>query len=366
MPVTNWVDNTHYTAPTVLAIVANAISVTQLAHTVGGGTLTTINSGAANVLAVVNDEVMLRPSAPGGQVTIQPVAAGNIRTQYGQTLLLNAIEDWVLLRFNGAFWMVVDSSVIALLTSTLTLTAGGVIGGAGLLSEEVLVDTFGAVARQVLTTINGGTTGQNVRIRAASGARRVVLDNLGNIRTQQGIPMSVMDPVDYVDLQFNGTNWVCIGFNQAVSNEAGTNTVATSGTPTGPLPMRMQQVKIPLASLTAGAVTQDVVLGATLPAGSVVLDGFFNVRTIYTGVAMQTVTVSLGTVAALGSIRAASVDLIAAAATGFFFAARGVGIGTPGGGLQLTARFTTTNGNVNQITDGAMDVTVVYCVAPNI
>ena len=57
MPGNPWNDDLHYTAPTSLAVAANAIAITLAQHLVQVGTVRTLNKGAANVTAVAGDEV---------------------------------------------------------------------------------------------------------------------------------------------------------------------------------------------------------------------------------------------------------------------------------------------------------------------
>ncbi len=91
-----------------------------------------------------------------------------------------------------------DSYTIA--TGAITITRAGYFN----------IDTEASAASDDLDTISGGTNGDIIVIRAANGARTVVVkDSTGNIRTAGDFSMDSTD--DRITLIFDGTNWAEIG-----------------------------------------------------------------------------------------------------------------------------------------------------------
>lgn len=203
-----WIDSFHFSPPTNLAVVANAITVTQEQHTV-------LMAGAIKTLLTLTKAVIFE----GDVVTLRPDTAfalsirgtgGNIRTPLGVEIVLAAITDYATFQWNGTNWILIDTSVAALVASTFILAAGS-IGAAGELRERHLVDTEGAAALDQLDTIVGGVLGQKLRLSSVSIARDVEITSAGNIRTPYRLNVVLGTPVDYVDLEFDGTNWNVVG-----------------------------------------------------------------------------------------------------------------------------------------------------------
>lgn len=73
------------------------------------------------------------------------------------------------------------------------------------------IDTEGDAATDDLVTINGGTGGQTLMIRAADGARTVVVKNgTGNLLL--GADRTLDNVADTLSLFYDGTNWLETGF----------------------------------------------------------------------------------------------------------------------------------------------------------
>lgn len=207
MPNTDWVDDLHYTAPTALTPAAGAITVTQAQHLVDAGTISSINKGPANVLAVSGDEVVLRPN--GAVAVVIQGAGGNILTPLAYEVAMAVAADFALFKFNGASWVLVGQRVGTLTGSLLTIAAGAV-GVAGQVRGRHTIDTSGPAVED-LNTINGGVLGKKIRVSSVNAARDVVLTNAGNIRTSYRQNIVLGDPSDWVDLEFDGTNWNVVG-----------------------------------------------------------------------------------------------------------------------------------------------------------
>ena len=81
-------------------------------------------------------------------------------------------------------------------------------GAISILTTYQLVDTEGDIASDDLDTINGGTAGDVLILRAFHPDRTVVIKHgTGNIVLDSGEDYSLDDDVKVVALQFNGTSW---------------------------------------------------------------------------------------------------------------------------------------------------------------
>jgi hypothetical protein len=93
--------------------------------------------------------------------------------------------------------------------------SGGVVNITDARSGNITVDTEGAGASDDLDTItnSGGTyVHRRIRVRAANAARTVVLkDGTGNLTL--GADISLTDVDNYVELFYDGSNWVYVGLN---------------------------------------------------------------------------------------------------------------------------------------------------------
>lgn len=70
------------------------------------------------------------------------------------------------------------------------------------------VDTEIAAASDDLDTINGGSEGDLIFIKAANAARTVVIkDGTGNIKTNGGVDLSLDNSDDLIVLHFDGVSW---------------------------------------------------------------------------------------------------------------------------------------------------------------
>ncbi len=95
------------------------------------------------------------------------------------------------------------------LESAVELTiAGGIVTKS---RAHHTIDTQGDAASDELDTINGGSEGEVILVRAADGARTVILKHgTGNIWNPAEEDITLDDAGDYCFLVYNGTNWCAI------------------------------------------------------------------------------------------------------------------------------------------------------------
>ena len=94
-----------------------------------------------------------------------------------------------------------DATVLTIASGAITIT-----------QSYHSVDTEAAAATDDLDTINGGTVGDLIYLKAADGAHTVVLKyGTGNIVTPNASDYSLDDANKAVALLFDGTNWHLIG-----------------------------------------------------------------------------------------------------------------------------------------------------------
>jgi hypothetical protein len=90
----------------------------------------------------------------------------------------------------------------------LTIASGTVTKTQGCHS----IDTESDAATDDLDTINGGSEGDVIFIRPASGSRTVIIKHgSGNIRVPGAVDISLVDADDGIVLVFNGSNWTVVG-----------------------------------------------------------------------------------------------------------------------------------------------------------
>lgn len=86
------------------------------------------------------------------------------------------------------------------------------------------IDTESDAASDDLVTINGGSEGEVILLRPASGARTVIVKhNTGNIWLPGGADISLDDSDDYLLLIYSGSKWSGIG-GTGLSHTQGTDT----------------------------------------------------------------------------------------------------------------------------------------------
>lgn len=126
---------------------------------------------------------------------------------FAGTLPSNPGQDWDIKgTINGVFSSLKsDNRLLAAEASTLTIAAGVVSVG---LFSYYPIDTEAAAATDELDTINGGTAGQIIVLRAATSTRDVVVTEVGNIRLNAASStFTLNNSQDRIVLQYDGTVW---------------------------------------------------------------------------------------------------------------------------------------------------------------
>lgn len=180
------------------------------------GNITVVKGTAA--AAVPSGQTGPNTSAPiPGNITADKIIICEVWVGAGVTTILDAnlTDRRITLR----------PAVVALKDFTeLTINAGGAITVTQSLHT---VDTAADGATDNLDTINGGVTGMWVVLRAANGARTVVVrHNQDNIWLRGEANVSLDDLEDGILLIYDGAKWFDI-----TAGGAGGGTVGTSGTP---------------------------------------------------------------------------------------------------------------------------------------
>ena len=111
--------------------------------------------------------------------------------------------------------------------TTLTIASGAVTKT----QSYHFIDTEGAAASDDLDTINGGTAGDLLYLKAADGTHTVVLKHgTGNIVTPDGNDYSLDDANKMVALVFDGANWHLVG---SAGGSGSSTFIGDTDTPSG-------------------------------------------------------------------------------------------------------------------------------------
>ena len=126
---------------------------------------------------------------------------------FAGTLPTNQGQDWDIKgTINGVFSSLKsDNRLLPAESSTLTIASGAVTVG---LFSYYPIETEAAAATDDLDTINGGTSGQIIILRAATSTRDVVVTEVGNIRLNAaGSTFTLNNSQDRIVLQYDGSVW---------------------------------------------------------------------------------------------------------------------------------------------------------------
>jgi hypothetical protein len=153
------------------------------------------------------------------------------------------------------------------------------------------------------------------------------------------------------------------GVKVLMNPEAASMAAAYAGAAAG-VALQKRTVTVGEADLTAAATTQTISIGAVLPANARVLGVSLHTHTAFTGGGSSALKLDIGT--------SGDVDAIVAQADLFAAAVDGEAPSCPAGiapnklfatgGSQLTAKFTSTGGNVTVFTAGSVIIDVLFSV----
>ena len=213
------VDKIIYSKGDELTIASGVIAVTHSYHEVD-----TEGDAATDDLATINggvegQKLVLR--AADSSRTINIVQGGNIElTQDPRPL--NHKDDTIMLFYDGSDWLEM-SYMNSSLGTELTIASGAIT----VTNDYHKIDTEGDAASDDLVTINGGSTGQFLTIRAQNASRTVKCKTSGNLRLQMGSEVWLDNTIDTLTFVYNGTNWLQVA---ATDNDTtGTELTISSG-----------------------------------------------------------------------------------------------------------------------------------------
>ena len=213
------VDKVIYSKGDELTIASGVIAVTHSYHEVDTESdaatdeLNTINGG------VEGQRLVLR--AANSARTVNIVEGGNIALTKNPRPL-NHKDDTIMLFYDGSNWLEV-SYMNSSLGTELTIASGVIT----VTNDYHSVDTESDAASDDLVTINGGSKGQLLTLRAHNGARTVKCKTSGNLRLQMGSEVWLDNTTDSITFVYNGTNWLQVA---ATDNDTpGTELTIASG-----------------------------------------------------------------------------------------------------------------------------------------
>ena len=229
-------------AATELTIASGVITVTAPLHTIdtesdaASDDLDTINGGTAQ-------EEILLVAANTARTVVMKHGTGNIRTPDGNDISLDSTDKYVRLFYDGSNWFVVggtgaggsadwaspgaigsatpNTGVFTKLNfsadTELTISSGAVT----VTQSFHTIDTEADAASDTLTTINGGSEGMWLVIRAENAARTVIVDHGGgNINLITGEDFNLADTSEALLLFYDAalTTWFGVPLGQTTTN----------------------------------------------------------------------------------------------------------------------------------------------------
>jgi hypothetical protein len=306
----------------------------------------------------IGDEVTLVLADGGfGAVINCNVAGSNITCDFGLNVRLTALTDYVVLKRTSA----INCSVVGynLAMSAAQLIEIDAVGVIDAVEYNIALDPFGAVGGDTLSTMTGGAQGKKVRLSADNGTTKPIQiqHNAGanGFLCPNDLNLALRTANDWVEVTFSGSRWVVTGYHVSW---AGNNLDAP------PSNTYVQYQRVTAADFAgATAATLALPLGSPLPAGAEVLDVVMDVKVNWAGAGLTAVNVAIGTVGALGGVRA-NVDIYATATTAIgrgYRGAKGVGIAGPNIQANFVANTTMTTGH---LASGMADFYVMYVMLP--
>lgn len=165
---------------------------------------------------VTGDTVLLKTVGATEVITIRDngVSGGNIALPNDDPLVLNGTGDFIILIFRGSFWYPISIQIgdrnISLKGLNLQPQSETISSGAITYSGAYMViDTEGAASSDDLDTINGGTTGDVVKIRTTVNGRDVnIKSSTGNILLPNDVDARLSRSDNVIELILIGSFWV--------------------------------------------------------------------------------------------------------------------------------------------------------------
>jgi len=212
-----------FDAATELTISTGAITATQGIHSVdtegdaASDDLDTINGVVAGELVIFYPENAAR-------TVVVKHGTGNIYCPNSRDISLAEVTDYVIGVGDGTNVIIVAASTLARDTlpelifdaaTELTISTGAITAT----QAAHKVDTEGDAASDDLDTINGGTAEEVIWLRAENSGRTVVVKHgTGNIVCPNGRDISLAEVTDYVQVVYDGSNWVVVSWSTTVDD----------------------------------------------------------------------------------------------------------------------------------------------------
>ena len=336
-----------FAAATELTIATGAVAATQAAHTID-----TESDGASDDLdditgGTAEEVIWLRPANAARTVVLKhAIGADKIACPGGVDISLAEATDWACLAYDGTQWIVQSYNTLArpttldqIFTAATELTiATGVIAAT---QAAHTVDTEADAASDTLDDITGGTAEELLVLRPANAARTVILAHAigaDKIACPGGSNILLQEVTDFALLYYNGTQWIVLDHSTlAVGNSV----------------VKEVTMTITTTDLTASATTQEIAITSP-PANCIIVGGFIELETDFSGGSVSALTASIGDTAAPTEV-AVAVDVFTGAGAGLKDGEPGVitGLGFKVAYVPVV-KFTSTTDNVDNLTAGSL------------